>query len=189
MLIHREILYVLFLILSSSSHLFSEPIPTEEIEIYFHCKASVHSDTESVRRFIETRNDKLEKEGGRVYLIPIKEVSPSSESQEFTIQNGRFIWKRTAFSPDSYSTKHVVFTLEFNPEPYTKWKDYQSPSLLFWILDEPIPNSYRFNGNTNFLSCPDSNQKLGKLRLVFRNKQLIRKNLEYVTLENWRGDL
>lgn len=189
MLIRRGILYFLLFLLSSSGMILSDPIPIEEMEIYFHCKPSVHSDKKSISRYIEIRNDKLEKEGRRVYLFAIKDSSSKPESQEFTVQNGRFIWKQGNFSPEAHSSSRMVFTIEFNPEPYSKWKDYQSPDPLFWVFDDGVPNSYRFNGNTNFLSCPDSNQKMGKLRLVFRNRQIIRRNLEYVTLENWRGDL
>lgn len=178
-------------------------LSTEEIRIFFQCRRPDVAIPESLSVFLDSWQKKLEAEKGRAYFLPfsplgadsvgdLEKTPPETTAMVFSFRNGSFLWERTHKAvPQSPDPSQYSFQIRYLDEDYSQGQNRSGNGVVFWVLaaDRDLPNRFRFHANHHFVSCPQSNQELGSLRLRFRNRQMIGRNLEYISLQNWRGDL
>ncbi|MCC5814652.1 MAG: hypothetical protein JJT78_07845 [Leptospira sp.] len=165
------------------------PPKTEEIHIYFHCRGVDFLQKETIRNFLSQKKEKLEQEGGKVFFLPLGKGDSPEEPVTFSFNSGSFLWIRPVHLPQSQNNQKYKILFGYNPNPYSESVLENLDREVFWVFDEELPNSFRRLGNTHALACPKLENKLGKLKLVFRGNRLIRKHFSYSDLENWLGDL
>jgi hypothetical protein len=165
------------------------PLQTEEIHIFFHCVGVNYLQKETVQNFLNEKKEKLEQEGGKLFFLPLGKGNSPEEPISFRFNSGSFLWTQPSHLPQLHNSKKYQFFIGFNGDPYLESEIVDIDIAIFWVYDEPLPNSFRRLGNTHALACPGKENELGKLKLVFRGNRLIRKHFSYSVLENWLGDL
>jgi hypothetical protein len=162
----------------------------EPLVLFFHCELEKDKKYLAISEIVQEHEEKSIRENGKSYYFafPLPEMQESII--EYKVRNGVFqvgSQKEEGIQFLNFSDP-LLFVVQFVHKDYASIQNQDSNLPTFFILKEKIPNSYRFQGNTNFISCPDSPSKLGKLSLGIRDGRLIRKNLEYISLNPKWGD-
>jgi hypothetical protein len=162
----------------------------EPLVIFFHCDLEKDKKYLAISEIAQEQEEKSIRENGKSYFFAFPLPEKQNSIIEYKLRNGVFqvgsqIQEGIHFLNFS---DPLLFVVQFVQKDYASLQNNDSNLPTFFILREKIPNSYRFLGNTNFVSCPDSPSKLGKLSLGIRDGRLIRKNLEYISLNPKWGD-
>lgn len=190
----------ILLLIISSTQIFGEWNPPtlkdEKVVLLFHCDLLEGQGKESIEKIWNEEKEKSQRELGTVFYFHFpflqkeKKRSELLIEEDFKLRSGYFQYTSDFLfsATNTYFTKSPLFLVHFTEEEYEKVKDKETKKPHFIFLREGIPNQFRYYGNTSYISCPNIPAKLGKLTLHLREGQIIRKNLEYVSLTINYGD-
>lgn len=162
----------------------------EPIVFFFHCDLDPEKKNLAISDILQEQEERSIRENGKSVFLQFPNQEQQEVATQYKVRNGVFqvgIQNKEG-NPFYNFSDPLLFIVQFVQKNYASIQNQDSNLPTFLILREKIPNSYRFWGNTNFLSCPSTPSSLGKLSLWIRDGRLVRKNLEYLTLNHYYGD-